>query len=57
MTVAGLIAVLTAFFKFPDAVVRLVGVLSKTPEEKHEELVNAIAQEMVKFQDTGRPTW
>ncbi len=57
MTVAGVIALITAFFQFPSQILAFVKLLQKTPEEKHEDLLKAIAEEAKKFQDTGRPDW
>lgn len=55
MTFAAFIEVLTAFFKFPDAVTRLVKVLRATDQENHEKLVKQIEDESKQFEDTGRP--
>jgi hypothetical protein len=46
-----------AALKFPDAVVRLVNLLKKTPQEKHENLLKKMEEESTKFEDTSRPTW
>lgn len=48
---------LVGFFQFPGEIRRLILLLRKTPEEKHEELLGKVEDEFAKFEDTGRPTW
>lgn len=43
--------------KFPDAVVRLVRLLSKTDQQKHDGILAAAEEAQRKFEDTGRPSW
>lgn len=54
---AEIIALITGFFKFPQAILEFIKVLQKTPEQKHEDLLKAIALEAKKFEETGRPNW
>lgn len=56
MTLANLIAVLTAFFKFPDAVTALVKLLSNTPEEKHNKLIEVVNSAFDEKANGGRPS-
>lgn len=57
MSIAELLALITALAKFPSVILEFVKILQKTPEEKHEDLLKKIAEESIKFQETGRPTW
>jgi hypothetical protein len=57
MTLSALIAVLTAFFKFPDALSSLVKLLSSTPVEQHQALIASIQAEAANMAKTGRPTY
>jgi hypothetical protein len=52
-----IVALITAIFKFPNTILEFVKVLQKTPEEKHNDLLKAVAQEASKFENSGRPTW
>ncbi len=54
---SGVLETLTAFFKFPDATLRLIRALQKTPEANHEDLVKSIESEAQKIEQTGRPDW
>jgi len=53
MTITAFLEVLTAFLKFPAEVTALVRVLSKTPEEKHADLIKQVND---MFSDV-RPKW
>ena len=55
MTIANFIEVLTAFFKFPDAVSSLVKLLSKTPAERHQDLIKKIDLAFDESANGGRP--
>lgn len=57
MTIAAFLEVISGFFKFPDAVLRLVQALQKTPQEQHEALLQASEAEALNLAKTGRPTW
>lgn len=56
MGIAAWIELITLVLKFPDAVLQLVRVLSKTPAEKHDALVGQIQKEAASFAETGRPS-
>lgn len=43
--------------KFPDAVLKLIRFMQKTPAEKHDELLKRMDEEFQRFEETGRPTW
>lgn len=49
--------IISAVLKFPQAVLSLVRVLTKTPEEQHEDLMKRIAEEAQNFESSGRPRW
>lgn len=49
--------VIKGVLQFPSAVLAVVRVLQKTPEEKHQDLLVAIQKEAAAFQETGRPSW
>jgi hypothetical protein len=40
---------------FPGAVIELVKLLRKTPQENHEKILKETAEEADKFDKTGRP--
>lgn len=52
-----ILAAIVAALQFPEAVVKLVNLLRKTPQEKHEDLLKKIDEEASKFENTGRPSW
>lgn len=56
MTFAGIIEIVKGVLAFPDQILKLIQVLKKTPQEKHDELLAKIASEAKQFEDTGRPT-
>lgn len=56
MTIAGLFAVLAAFFQFPAELTAFVKLLQETPDEKKADIVVAIATQLQDFQNTGRPS-
>lgn len=53
----GWVEIISAVLKFPDAVLRLVKALQKTPQEQHEALIQASEAEALKWKQSGRPTW
>lgn len=57
MTFAGFVEIITAFFKFPDAILRMVQLFKKTPQEWHEDILKKMEDEATNFEKTGRPTW
>jgi hypothetical protein len=57
MEVGAIIALITAALKFPEAVLAIVKLFEKVPQEKHEDLLKDIAKEAEKFDKDGRPTW
>jgi hypothetical protein len=44
-------------FQFPEALLKLIHVLRKTPQENHEEILKRIGDESKNFENKGRPTW
>lgn len=56
MNLAAWLEIISAALKFPDAILRLVRVLQKTPQEQHEALVLKNEAEAKTFEDTGRPS-
>lgn len=57
MTFAAFIEVLTAFFKFPAAVTALVKLISKTPEQNHQALIEKVNKMFDQGGNDGRPQW
>lgn len=53
----GWIELITVALKFPTAVMELIKILKATPEEKHQDLLEAAQKESDKFKETGRPSW
>jgi hypothetical protein len=57
MSFGVILEIINGVLKFPDAVLKLVRVLQKTPAEKRDDLLKKMDEEFQKFEDTGRPTW
>ena len=57
MTFAAWMEIIAGVLKFPDAILKLIRLFQKTPQEKHEEIVKLISDESAKFEKTGRPVW
>jgi len=57
MTLALWLEIIKGVLAFPDAVLKLVRVLSSTPQENHDKIINAAQAESDKFKETGLPTW
>ena len=57
MTFAAILELINGVLKFPDAVLKLVRALQKTPQEKHEDLLKRMDEEFKRFEETGWPTW
>lgn len=47
---------ISALFEFPKTILEFVKILKKTPVENHEDVLQAMAKEAKRFEDTGRPT-
>lgn len=56
MTIAGLFAVLTAFFQFPAQLAAFIKLLQATPDEQKADITAAIQAQLDSFQNTGRPS-
>lgn len=57
MGLLGWVEIIKAVLMFPDAILRIVRVFQKTPQEMHEQIVMSIEKEAKQFEETGRPTW
>lgn len=57
MTLAVILEIINGVLKFPDSVLKLIRVLQKTPQQKHDDILKAAEDAAQKFMDTGRPTW
>ncbi len=56
MTFTLILQAIIAIFKFPDAMSAFIKLLSKTPEEKRQEITADIEAQLQAFEDTGRPS-
>jgi hypothetical protein len=56
MTIATIFELLMGVLKFPEECSALIKLLSKTPEEKHQDILKRINAEEQTFSDTGRPS-
>jgi len=45
------------FFQFTSDLLKLMKILRRTPQERHEDLLKRIDEESKEFEKTGRPTW
>lgn len=57
MGIAAWIELIGLVLKFPTAALTLVRFLSKTPEEKHQEILKKIQSESDAIDQGGRPVW
>ena len=57
MTLLAWVELIQGILKFPSAVLALIKVLQKTPEEQHDALISKMQAEAQAFEDTGRPSW
>lgn len=57
MGIAAWIELISLVLKFPSTVLQLVRFLSKTPEEKHQEILKKIEAESAELDQGGRPKW
>lgn len=57
MGIAAWIELISLVLKFPSTVLQLVRFLSKTPEEKHQEILKKIEAESAAIDQGGRPSW
>ncbi len=55
MSVSVVLEVILALFKFPDAMAGFARLISKTPDERRQEIVADIQGELASFENTGRP--
>lgn len=58
--IVGLLDILTllrAIFTFPTEIMTLVRMLQATPEEKRQLIMEKVAEEAQKYEQTGRPQW
>jgi len=56
-TIALIITAIIAALKFPDTLRAFLLLLEKTPEEKHQEILDRIKKESEDLDKGGRPKW
>lgn len=56
MSIAVIFQVILAALKFPEEMAAFIKLLSKTPDEKKQEITAAIEAQLASFEDTGRPS-
>ncbi len=56
ITIGGILAVITAFLKFPAELTAFIKLLQQTPDEKRAGITAAIEAQLQSFSDTGRPS-
>lgn len=58
MSFTAIIALIPQIFKFWDQIVSLIKILQKTPEQKHQEIMEKIQKEADAYAQPGsRPKW
>jgi len=57
MSLAIILEIINGVLKFPDAVLRLIRILFKTDQQKHDDILKSAEEAARKFEDTGRPSW
>lgn len=57
MGLAAWLELIKGILAFPDAMLKIVRLMSGTPEEHRESLVSAIQVQADSFVKSGRPTW
>lgn len=55
MSISVILEVILALFKFPDAMASFAKLISKTPDQRRQEIVADIRGELDSFESTGRP--
>lgn len=56
MSLALILEIISGVLKFPSEVTALIRLLSKSPDEKRQEIAASLQAQLQAFQDTGRPT-
>lgn len=57
MGIAAWIELISLVLKFPSTVLQLVRFLSKTPEEKHQEIIGQVNKWAADSASSDRPIW
>ena len=57
MSIGVILEIINGVLKFPEAVLKLIRVLQKTPAQKHEDLLKRMDEEFTRFEEEGRPSW
>lgn len=57
MSLADIALLIATILKFPNTILAFIKILKKTPQENHEDILNMVAKESEKLEQTGRPTW
>lgn len=57
MSIALILQVLTALLRFPAELSAFIKLISKSPEEKRQEILKVIQAESDKLDQAGRPSW
>lgn len=56
MSIAVIFQVILAALKFPSEMTAFIKLLQATPDEKRQEITNAIQKQLDDFENTGRPS-
>lgn len=56
MNILVILEIIKGVLAFPDAILKVIRLLEKTPQQRHDEIVSNIAKEEEHFRNTGRPS-
>jgi hypothetical protein len=56
MSLAVILEIILGFLKFPSEVSAFIRLISKSPDQKRQEIVSDIQSQLKSFEETGRPS-
>jgi hypothetical protein len=52
-----ILTLISGLIQFPGTILQFIKLMQKSPQEKHEAIMERIRLEAQAFEDTGRPKW
>lgn len=56
MTIGAILEIILGVLKFPGEVSALIRLLSKSPDEKRQEIMQSMQKQLDDFENTGHPS-
>lgn len=57
MGLTEILTLITGLIQMPGTILEFIKIMKKTPQEKHDAILERVRLEAQSYEDTGRPQW